>query len=334
MITPRVDLHHDNHGFIHDWISTLASKVDNLTVITLNTGLMDLPDNVQIHSLEGESNRITKFLHLNHLLLRIVPQVDGVFTNMFPEFPLYAAPYTILFRKILVMWHTHGTITRQLRLALRVVDHAVTASKESLRLSSPKVHIIGHGINTEKFKPGNKEEHSSIVILTISRIDKVKNLEAIVDVLDVLVHDRGKNASLRIVGAPCIKDDYLPNLKEYISSKALNERVTFVGAVPYIQIEKEYQTGDVFINTSLTGSVDKTVLEAIACGLPVLTSNQAFSDILPPENRIPSNEPSVIADTVEKVVRTSGATNSALAERVLEEHSLDNLFDQLLKLYR
>ena len=45
-----------------------------------------------------------------------------------------------------------------------------------------------------------------------------------------------------------------------------------------------YQSGDLFVNLSDTGSLDKAVLEAMACGLKILTSNEAFKSVLKEEN--------------------------------------------------
>jgi glycosyltransferase involved in cell wall biosynthesis len=43
-----------------------------------------------------------------------------------------------------------------------------------------------------------------------------------------------------------------------------------------------YETASLHVNVSDTGSMDKTVLEALACGCPVVTSNIAFFDLLKP----------------------------------------------------
>src|SRR3989338_2848671 len=60
----------------------------------------------------------------------------------------------------------------------------------------------------------------------------------------------------------------------------LGNPVYFCGPIPYPRIQDFYHSGDIFINLSETGSVDKAMLEAMSCGLLALTSNEAFRDIL------------------------------------------------------
>ena len=58
------------------------------------------------------------------------------------------------------------------------------------------------------------------------------------------------------------------------------------------------------INMSNTGSIDKAVLEAMACGIPVITANEAFEPILARwGNQLltPMNAPDVLAERMEQV---------------------------------
>ena len=81
---------------------------------------------------------------------------------------------------------------------------------------------------------------------------------------------------------------------------------------------------------STTGSLDKTVLEAMACGTPVITCNEAYKDVL--EDRF-LYKPGDAKDLAEKmkVFITAGQAVPPHYWRniVAENHSLDKLIDKI-----
>ena len=58
----------------------------------------------------------------------------------------------------------------------------------------------------------------------------------------------------------------------------LQDRVSFMGRVANNKTVAIYQDHDLFVNLTTTGSFDKSTLEAMACGVPVLVSNRAFEE--------------------------------------------------------
>jgi glycosyltransferase involved in cell wall biosynthesis len=65
-----------------------------------------------------------------------------------------------------------------------------------------------------------------------------------------------------------------------VKEKKLNTIVNFVGSAPYREVANYFQSADLFINMSRTGSLDKTILEAMACGVITLSSNDSYKEIL------------------------------------------------------
>ena len=98
-----------------------------------------------------------------------------------------------------------------------------------------------------------------------------------------LLQNDGFDFRLRIVGEAYAEERaYAQELHEMVDSLRLNDVVEFAGAVPFHAVVAEYQRASLMLNLSQTGSVDKALLEAMACGVPVLTSNEAFQPILAP----------------------------------------------------
>jgi glycosyltransferase involved in cell wall biosynthesis len=125
-----------------------------------------------------------------------------------------------------------------------------------------------------------------------------------------------------------------------VNDMGLTDTITFAGAVPFERVAEEYHRIDVMVNMSLTGSLDKAVLEAMACGVPVITGNEAFIPLLDAWRDlllVPSDAPQALADRLRKLIglppserRTLGL---ALRQIVVEGHSLDRLMDRLVALW-
>ena len=92
-----------------------------------------------------------------------------------------------------------------------------------------------------------------------------------------------------------------------------------------LEVRKEYRSAGVFVHTSETGSLDKVVLEALACGLPVITTSTILTGL--PVIQV-SATPEAIAKEVVAIKHTD---TQSLVKYVREHHSLQNLISAILK---
>ena len=162
MITQKVDLDDDVLGFTHTWVNKLAERVAELHVLALSVGRHDLHGNVSLYSMGKErgADRPRRFVRFNRVIAPLVlrRRVDVIFVHMVPLYAILAAPWTKLWRVPMVLWYTHKSVTRTLKLAHRLVDRVVTASAESFRLIShsptiAKATTPGQVANTRPMKP-------------------------------------------------------------------------------------------------------------------------------------------------------------------------------------
>ena len=116
--------------------------------------------------------------------------------------------------------------------------------------------------------------------------------------------------------------------------------VHFKGAIPNRILPTELARATVFINMSRTGSLDKAVLEAMALGIPILTSNEAFRDILEEDAALllfPEGDAQALADKVRVIQTLRAPERKALVERlrgiVVKKHNLERLIPLLLQSY-
>lgn len=340
MITPAVDLDDNIFGFTNNWINKISERADWLYVVTIRKGRVELNNNVDIFSVRDKNSKLSKIIYLQKLFLKLVPKIDLIFTHMHPDFPIWVAPYAKLFGKPIIMWRTHGHIDKKSKLSHILVNRVVTASKNSFRIDSDKITVVGHGIDTDKFTPQYKGDKK--IILSVGRISPVKNYEILIKAINIIVNNEGiKNIKVQIVGSVPMKsqEGYFINLKKMVSNYKLDDYVEFLGAVPYTRILPFYRDCSIFVNTSKTGSLDKVVLEAMACEKPVLTSNHAFLDIFDEElkEKCFFNEDGFeeLASKIKHFLATDETElKKKLRETVVKYHSLNHLTDSLSDVFR
>lgn len=340
------DADDSNLGFTTDWINALAPHCATIDVVTMQSGRLTLADNVRVFSVGkekgyGEFRRLIEFYRILFGLLRR-QHYDMCFAHMMPLFAAMAAPLLKVWRVPLVLWYAHKSVSLKLRLAEKAAWRVVTASPESFRLPSRKTRVIGHGVDTDLFIPlsGQCPSQVPFQIVSVGRIAPVKMLEVLIDAVELLQAE--SQFKLKIIGeAAPIDRDYAQRLREAVSARKLNDQIVFAGAVSHAQVVGEYQAADVMVNTSNTGSIDKAVLEAMACGLPVITSNEAFQSMLSPWSDllfIPQDAPEKLAYSLlllqKMSVEERAILGSHLRQMVIQEHSLGRLIGQLIAIFR
>lgn len=304
IITQKVDRTDQNLGFFHEWIKEFAKYYDEVNVICLYKGMYSLPNNVKIFSLgkENGASRIKYILNLYKYLFTI--PFDKIFVHMNQIY----VPLVYFFGKPVYLWYVHKQVTLSLHIALHLVKKVFTVSKESFRIQSQKVMIVGHGVDTELFTPKAEGEG----IISVGRISRTKSQ------LEIL--KTKENTKYIMVGGPITADDevYEKEIKQYAIDNALN--VEFTGPVEPNKVPDLLHKANVFVNTSKTGSVDKAVLEAMASGLNVITTNEAFSFAIPLDEL-----GSKIKENINKPLNLDNR------EYVVKNHNLFNLIPKLVE---
>jgi len=342
------DADDSNLGFTTDWINALAEHCASIDVLTMEAGRLAVADNVRVYSVGkekgyAEGHRALEFYRLLFRLLR-QRRYAVCFAHMMPLFAVMGAPLLGLWRVPIVLWYTHKAVSFKLRLAEKVAWRVVTASPESFHIPSRKTRVIGHGVDTQLFVPPSAPSgDESFVAVSVGRIAPVKNLETIIDAVHKLAQDSAlPGLRLRIIGEAAPGDEaYDKCLREQIAACNLENVVEFAGAVSHERIVAIYQQADVMVNTSKTGSIDKAVLEAMACALPVITSNEAFRAMLAPWGgllAVPPDSPDQVAARLLRLKSMSPEERRALGhdlrEIVVRGHSLVSLVQKLMQIFR
>jgi glycosyltransferase involved in cell wall biosynthesis len=344
IVTQKVDKNDDNLGFFHRWILEFAKHYEFITIIALGVGEYDLPDNVKVLSLGKErgASKIEYLINFYKYIWSEHKNYDAVFVHMNPIYVVLGGLLWKSWKKKVGLWYTHKSVDTKLRIAEGWVDYIFTASDKSFRMRSKKLHIMGHGIDADEFKVNKglsfvatKDSplliSNKINILHIGRISRSKNIHLFVKFAEIL-KNKGVKFQINIVGGAITKEDkgYLEILQKNILNKELAEYFNFLGPMAPHERSFRFIENDIFINLSDTGSMDKTVLEAMLSGIQVLVSNEAFMNILPSENKT-TKDPERIAKDIQRII---GVTpNPSLRGYVLKEHNLSNLILAIVKTY-
>lgn len=260
--TQAVDNEDPILGFFCRWIEEFAKHCEKVTVICLREGNHSLPSNVEVISL-GDASRLTRVWRLWRASIARRHEYNTVFVHMNPEYILAAGFLWRLMHKHITLWYTHKSVNLKLRIAVLFTHLVFTASAESFRLRTKKLQVMGHGIDTDFFSP-NTDTVRGDWLLSVGRLMPSKRHD-----LAIRIAAR-EGKELRIAGEGSERE-HLEAL-----ARELGARVRFLGALTQSQLRDEYRKASYLIHTSETGSLDKVVLEALACGLPVRTNDLAL----------------------------------------------------------
>jgi glycosyltransferase involved in cell wall biosynthesis len=322
------------------WVNSLVRKpsVDRVRVLALRTGRYDLPDRVEVHRF-GRSGRLaTSAAFLHEVMRSLRPRPDLFFVYQGGPYPALLLPFKLLLRIPIVQWKAHSVITRVMAFyARRCDDLLFTATPASFPMDLPSLRVVGHGIDTNFFRNARRPPLGDLI--ATGRIAPVKQIEQMVRAVVNANRTYGTGYRFNIYG-PILEGDgaYARTIDGVIEELAAREWITLHGPVTQERLRDIINGHRVCLNFS-TGAIDKSVLEAMACGLPVVSSNDSVGEVIPSDLR-----PALItekqstesqAKSIHELLRRPEAEIAALGQRmrdlVVTKHSLDRLFDRILE---
>ena len=332
-------------GFTTEWITALAPFFEKIFVVTMTKGAVEVPHNVQVYSVGKELgfSEFRRAFRFYQIVRKIVSteHIDVCFVHMIAIFAVLFFPFALLYRIPVLLWYCHTATPRTLRIAHRMVDCVVTCSADGFRLPSTKLKIIGHGINTDIFKPAaDASADDTFKIVTVGRLSPIKRCDILIQATQDMVASGASDISFTIVGGRERSDteEYEAYLKQLVRDGKLDSIITFKGPVPFHAVPPVYQEADLFLHACNTGGVDKAVLEAMSSGCMVLSSNPAFKTIfgeLADLLFVSKNDPKQFAAYIKKIhslpLEERRALGSRLRQIVIDNHSLKRLTMQLVQ---
>lgn len=128
--------------------------------------------------------------------------------------------------------------------------------------------IIQNGYDNELFYYNNfkaKRNGEKYKIISVGNLEPIKGY----DLLLKAVKNLDNNFHLTIVGDGTLRNEY----EEYVRVNTLQDIVTFTGYISHQELKYFYDKSDLFVLPSISESFGIVVLEAMACGLPVVAND-------------------------------------------------------------
>ena len=352
LITPKVDPTDNLFGHVNSWAAALAQRVERLFVVALWPGQPDLPANARFATL-GKADthagagsvldRAGWLVRLQQIVARLAArgEIDVVLAHMGPVFAVAAAPIARLAGIPTFLWYAHGHVSPLLRMAHLLVAGVGTSTPEGFRIDSPKVTITGQGIDLDRFRPADRLPEQER-LLSVGRFSPIKSYETVLEAVAspaVMAHSI---LTIELVGGvhSASEEAYLESLRERARALSIADRVQFVDGLPYAQIVPSYQRATLFATASATGSMDKVVLEAAACGLPPVVCNpafrQLFGDSWPELSFADRDDVAGLSDRLVSWLDRSPTERRAVAlairEKIGRSHSVDHWADAVVRM--
>lgn len=157
--------------------------------------------------------------------------------------------------------------------ALARADHVVVTSRATARILRDEL-----GVDRDKItvaEPGTDPAQRAtgtgapLHILAVGAVSPRKNYESLIDALSPL---KDIDWKLTIAGALDRHPGSVESLREHISQEGLSERVTLAGKVVPATLDRFYESTDLFVSSSLFEGYGMVIAEAMARGLPIVTT--------------------------------------------------------------
>ncbi len=242
------------------------------------------------------------------VLKKIVNDFDIIHIHGLYRFPMTYAGYLAKKRNKKYILSPHGSLdpylynksTKKLlifkKIYQKIFEERLISNAEKIHFTTiEEANLVSHlkfvnnpviipiGIDLLKFKSEQTQSSQTckstrIDFCFIGRIHFKKGLDMLVLALRKVV-DNGINAQLTIIGPD--NDGYSEEIKKLINLNSLEKHVIFKQPLWGLDLINAYKQSDIFILPSYSENFGITIIEALACKVPVIISNKVniFNEI-------------------------------------------------------
>lgn len=197
--------------------------------------------------------------------------------------------------------------------ALRRATRLVAVSDElrdlaiSLGADPRKIRVIPNGVDASVFFPRRRRASERRLIVAAGRLVESKGHHHVIAALRIL-RERGIDAELIIAGGA---GRGLPSterhLRKLVTGHGLDSRVRLLGWIPPEQLADWMSAADVFCLASRHEGCPNVVIEALACGAPVVATDVGMVRRLVPSDRygllVQAGDPLSLAAALERALK-------------------------------
>ena len=235
---------------------------------------------------------------------------------------------------------------RILRDASKMIASTKTEVEQykKMGVDEDKIEIVPNGIDLSEYEnlPEKREfrrkysiREDEKMILYLGRIHKIKGIDLLVETFADMVKELD-SLKLVIVGPD---DGFLSTLKRQRENLKISDKILFTGLIPEKDKLGAYVDADVYVLPSVYETFPVTVLEACACGTPIIVTDRCgIANIVNDNNvgHVVEYNKDQLQDAIFKILtnvelrRYFGESGKML---VREKYSWDIVVEQLEKIY-
>ncbi len=240
---------------------------------------------------DGWSMALGSFLLLRRLKAEGARLIDAHFTYPDGEAATrlgrwLGLPATITLRGTEVPHSKNPMLRPRLARALRAAARVFSVSDSLRRLAielgtnAAKTEVVGNGVDLTRFHPVDRHAarscygipHHAQVLVSVGGLVERKGMHRVIDCLPTLL-TRHPDLHYLIVGGGSPEGDLRAELDAQVKQLGLDARVHFLGALPPDELKWPLSAADVFVLATRNEGWANVFLEAMACGLPVISTD-------------------------------------------------------------
>jgi glycosyltransferase involved in cell wall biosynthesis len=280
------------------------------------------------------SFNVGKWLFKNYLKRVGTPDIIHVHNSSTAKLALwikesYEIPFVVTEHSS-AMWQGKNVFNKQIftESKANIAVSEVFAKSLSQRYSVPFTDIP-NVVDTEFFVPSKKmKTNNTVKICSIGNLTKNKNHTLLIQSVDTLVK-KGHEIELIIAGS----GSELSSLKREIVSLSLVGKVKLLGLQTRREVLDLLQSSDYFVLPSIKETFGVVLIEALSCGLPILTLNNGGSKSIVNEKvgMIANNQQEFRASLLN--LMSKDYDRKEIRRYAIEHYSSSIIANKLLKVY-
>lgn len=184
---------------------------------------------------------------------------------------------------------------------------ALVANSEGLKnralrfLPSVPIDVIPNGVDLDRFHPQETNKTTdTLQLLTVGRLSVTKRVELLIDAVEML-HKDGRKVHFTIVGGGGMEQ----KLRQIVSERSLSDIIELTGRISPEKMPQVYRQNDIFISATMQEGMSNAMLEAMASGLPIITTRCEGVEELITDNGIIVEQPehTDFADAIKRLIQ-------------------------------
>lgn len=150
----------------------------------------------------------------------------------------------------------------------------------SIGVPAEKVAVVGNGVDTARFIPLDRADARAAlglpsdvpVLISVGGLVERKGFHRVIELLPRL-RERWPGLIYLVVGGASAEGNNRPQLEQQVAQLGLGDTVRFLGSLPPDALKQPLSAADVFVLSTRNEGWANVFLEAMACGLPVVTTD-------------------------------------------------------------